>query len=50
MFGVPQDNTSKLICVSSDDLDQLGYPSSLIRFLDDYYPKRSFRFLANRDY
>ena len=50
MFEVPHDNTSKLICVSSDDLDQLGHPSSLIRVLDDYYPKRLFCFLANSDY
>ena len=31
MFKVPFDNTSKLTCVSSDDLDQLGHQPSLIR-------------------
>ena len=36
MFKVPHDNTGKLICVSSDDSDQLGHPSSPIRVLDDY--------------
>ena len=44
MFEVPHDNTSKLICVSSDDSGQLGHPSTLIRVLDDYYPKRLFCF------
>ena len=46
---------AKLICVSSDDSDQLGHPSSLIRVfvvssVDDYYAKRLFCFLANSDY
>ena len=44
MFEVSHDNTSKLICASGDDSDQLGHPSSLIRVfvvfsVDDYYPK-----------
>ena len=55
MFEASHDNDSKLICVSSDDSDQLGHPSSLIRVfavrsVDDYYPKRLFCFLANSDY
>ena len=50
MFEMPHDNTSKLICVSSDDSDQFGHPSSLIRGLDEYYLKRLFCFLANSDY
>ena len=33
MFAVPHDNTGKLMCVSSDDSDQLGHPSSPIRVL-----------------
>ena len=41
MFEVPHDNTSKLICMSNSDSDQLGHPSSLIRVflvssVDDY--------------
>ena len=49
MFEMPHDNSSKLMCLSSDDSAQLGHMSILIRVLDDYYPKHLFCFLANSD-
>ena len=49
------DNIRKLTCESSDDSDQLGNPSSLIRVfivssVDGYYPKCLFFFLSDSDY
>ena len=54
MFEVPHDNTSKLTCVSNDDSDQVGHPSSqIIVFVvsvDDYNPNLLFCFITNGDY
>ena len=54
MFEVLHDNNSKLANVPSDDMDQLGNLSSLIRSfvvssVAGYYPKRLFFWLADSD-